>query len=368
MAKKPKIGRAVKVAGFIASNPVPFLIVLLVVAVIIIYVAQQIDAELTSVMALYDSVNSQRQDSKGEFDKRLYYVTVESDGTVTVTVGYKSEVEKEQAEQAAGEAGDPTVIGGEPGTWTGDGLQANALDFYDQVRFGRKGVATGININGVQLYNGIPWDDDGNWYKLDTGAVSDYLEQNLGKSLTTSSSVHTDNYNTSSPISHNNVSCMGIAWQPIYCFCDISEAGGFSPGYSGSLCNQYYGVAILEKDGTEYYIPICSGGDNKGHTWPGGFVQTYVGNGTTLNTDTNTITISSGGATDQANCLWGDQRIHGLSLTMDAFVGGWKTEMGYQHARNIGSSGHPMLSLETHRNFKEALAGYEVKGFIIHKN
>lgn len=107
MAKKPKIGRAVKVAGFIASNPVPFLIVLLIIAVIIIYVAQQIDAELTSVMALYDSVNSQRQDSKGEFDKRLYYVTVESDGTVTVTVGYKSEVEKEQAEQAAGEAGDP---------------------------------------------------------------------------------------------------------------------------------------------------------------------------------------------------------------------------------------------------------------------
>ena len=112
MAKKStakKAARAAKVAGFIASNPIPFLIALLIIVIIVIYTMNQINSELIRVMELYDMVGNQTQDSKGAFDKRLYYITVDEGGNTIVTIGYKSEAEKEQAEQAAEEAGD---IGG----------------------------------------------------------------------------------------------------------------------------------------------------------------------------------------------------------------------------------------------------------------
>lgn len=126
MAKKSTAEKAVKGAkavGFIASNPVPFLIILLIIVVAVVYLFYSADVEMTKVMSLYDSISGQTTDSKKDFDKRLFYITLNPDGTKTVVVGYSSEVQKQQAEQAAQESGDS----GQTGTTVTLNLDAQAV-------------------------------------------------------------------------------------------------------------------------------------------------------------------------------------------------------------------------------------------------
>lgn len=344
----------------ILTNPYIMVPLVILTAALIAYIIYSADVQTTALMEQYQSLSAKHNDSKAEFDKRLHYITVNNDGTVTFTVGYRSEVQKQQME---GE--DPNGGGGD--TWDGDGLALNAMDMYSKVSYTGVGSKVGsININGVNLYTGIPWADDGNWYQLDTSSVSSYLSKNLGKPLQGGSAFHTDNNNSSSPRNMAGVNCAGISWTPIFCFLNVNDDGSFSASYDRALCNKFYGVVILSKDGKKYYLPICSGGDNKGHTFPGGMVQTYIGNSTRLNMSSGVIKIdSSNNATDQAKITWNGQRAHGMEISFSTFKSSWATAVKYG---NGGMGSHPQLTIETHSNFKNALDGFSIDGFIIHKN
>lgn len=255
---------------------------------------------------------------------------------------------------------------GTPG-WSGNGFALNAMDIYSKYEYDGTGGDAGVSINGVTLYTGIPWEDDGNWYEFSIGAASSYLDYNVGKGLSTRSSVHTDNYNSGSGIVKEGVNCVGIAWMPIFCFLNVNDDGSFSQAYTSGLCNKYYGVVILEKDGVTYYMPVCSGGDNKGHTFPGGLAQTYIAHETTVDLEYGVVSLDAGtNPNDLALLDWDGIDMEGHAVSVEDFRNNWKTAVTYQGAV-VGNCGHPSLTIECHANFKSALAGYSIKGYIMHK-
>lgn len=361
---------------FIVTNPYALAITIAIIGGTIAYTIYSIDYQLTSIMEQYQALSAKPFNSKSGYDKRVMYVSTDSNGKPVLTVGYKSELEAEEVQQALEEAGviEEEFSGSSSGgnTWDGDGLQLKADDMYSHYKFTGVGSVTdpAISINGVNLYSGIPWSDDGNWYELNLTAVSNYLNKNLGTPLSNKTAFHTDNYNTSNPIKKNDIFCAGIAWMPIFCFCDVDNTGAYNPGYSGTLAGgeDRYGVAVLEKNGQKFYFPICGGGDNKGHVWPGGLVQTYVGNGTTLDMNSGMIKFSSGGnKSDIIGCKWGNEQINGKEMSLKDFVDGWKTKMNYNGALAT-KEGHPMLSLELNSAYiNSGLKEYKIVGFIMHR-
>lgn len=352
-----QVGRSV--LTFLFTNPIGIILIVLVVAMIA-YTLYSMDYQLKQILKQYTSLSARTTDSRAGFDRRLFYITTDSNGNQVVHVGYSSEVQEEAAQfELAG-------VAGWNGTWSGSGLQARAMDFYSSYSYTGKGSSTNISVNDVKLYNGIPWSDDGNWYELNIDSVNSYLTSNIGKPLQGASSFHADDYNEKTAKHMNGVPCARISWMPIFCFCDVDESGGFSPAYTTSLCNQdsRYGVVVLEKNGERFYLPVCSGGDNKGHTWPGGIVQTYIGNGTRYDSSTGKIVISSGGALDQKAVTWGGVKAHGMTMTMSEFVSGWAGNVKYNGG---GMNAHPSLTVELPTVYKNALTGYKIVGFIMHK-
>ena len=352
-----------KILSVIFTNPYVLGITIVLGIVFIIYISQTVDNYLDDILMQYNSLTMKPENSKIGFDKKLFYVTVDADGKQTITVGYRSELEKKQAEQAAQDAS----IGNDA-NWSGSTLAHNALDFYDTVKYDGKGSTVLTLSNGVKLYSGIPWSDDGNWYKLDFNSISGYLHKNLSsnRNFEFTGVCHTDN-NNEVVVSRNGVTCAGIAWLPIFAFCSSDDAGNLSPAWTSSLANKGYGVVILEKEGREYYMPIASGGDNKGHTWPGGLVQTYIGNGTKLNTSTGELTFHSGGnSSDISGISWNNALAHNQKINHSDLLNGWADSLKYNGC-SMSSGGHPRISLETTTSTISAISGYEIKGFILHK-
>lgn len=79
----------------------------LILLIVSIFVAYMAGGELLEV---YDSLTLRSTDSKINYDKKLYYVTVNEDGSKTITIGFQSEAEYEAAQQKFGDYyddGDP---------------------------------------------------------------------------------------------------------------------------------------------------------------------------------------------------------------------------------------------------------------------
>lgn len=344
-------------------------IVALVIGLFVVYG----NARTSQVFDAYQSLSARPANSKANFTKKLQFVmklnntfseytfTIDKNGNIVRDDGVIVDENGEPTEE--GSSGGSNGDSEDDGEWQGDSLAFSALDMYDKYNYTGKGTAVVSLTNGVSLYNGIPWADDGTWYQLDLDSVSRYLNSVLNKTLNFRSSLHTDNYNDVA-VSKDSVVCAGIAWLPIYSFCSFTDSGTFSPAWSGSLAGsgKCYGVAILEKNGTTYYLPIASGGDNKGHTWPGGLAQTYIGNGTRVSG--NNITFNSGGASDRAALKWDDKLMHGLTVSSSDLKSGWATLCKYNGG---GMTSHPSITIETTTEMIQALSGYSVKGFIIHR-
>lgn len=71
----------------------PFVVILIVG----IFVAYMAGGELLEV---YDSLTLKTADSKLNYDKKLFYVTTNEDGTKTITIGFQSEAQYEATQQA----------------------------------------------------------------------------------------------------------------------------------------------------------------------------------------------------------------------------------------------------------------------------
>lgn len=327
--------------------------------VLLLYMINSINTEADDIMKLYSSLQDKTTDSKEDFDKVLRYIAVDASGNLIIKVEYESELNK-------GEEEDDEFSGSSEngGGWNGDSLALNAMDMYDHFTYTGKGSVVTSLTHGVNLYDGIPWEDDGTWYVLDIESVDKYCETNLGQGMQGDTGFHTDDYNDVA-VTKDGVACAGIAWVPIYSFLDFTEEGTFSPNWGSGIAqaSNAYGVVILEKNGSTFYLPIGSGGDNKGHTWPGGLVQTYIGHGTRING--NQITFNSGGSTDQAKLTWNGTRMHNMTISVSEFLGNWKTACEYNNY-TIGLE-HPSMTVELTSTMKRCLSGYEILGFIIHK-
>ena len=108
-----QVGKMVRKSIFRAllTNPPLLIIVIVVVVGIVAYTLYSIDYQLTEIMKLYQSLSARTDNSKANFDKKLFYVSKDANGNNVITVGYSSEIAAEMAQQAADDAG----YGGTPG-------------------------------------------------------------------------------------------------------------------------------------------------------------------------------------------------------------------------------------------------------------
>lgn len=350
-------------------------VLLILLALYLIFLLVEASATGDSIVDIYCSLTARVSESSVNFDKRLSFVTTNTDGTVSIEFGWKDEYTKSTGEVSSAWAennpgsGNWSGSSGSGAGWDGDGIALNAMDMYNSFTYsGVGGVVSNVSINGVNLYTGIPWADDGNWYMLDENAVNQYTTKNLGKPVSYSSAAHSDPNNSGSPINKDGVNCVGIAWFPIFSFCDVNEDGSYSPAWGGGLASQFKGVAVLEKGGSTYYLPICSGGDNKGHVFPGGLVQTYIDNDTRLNPSTGIVTFENTGHPDSHLIKWNGAEPNGMQVSLQEFRQNWGQSTTYNGSPGVANCGHPQFHLECNGSFVSALSGYSVTGFIIHKN
>lgn len=112
-----KDGKPVKIP-FILKHPGICALILGVFIILVVYLISSANTYMDELIKQYTSLTAKTNDSKYAFDKKLFYVTVEADGTKKITFGYKSEEQQEQAEEAADEAASTgTPPSSAPSSW-----------------------------------------------------------------------------------------------------------------------------------------------------------------------------------------------------------------------------------------------------------
>lgn len=126
--KEHKVGKAIgkSVFKFLISNPPLLGIIIVIIIALIAYIVYSADYQMTQLLATYCSLSARTLDSKADFDKRLFFVSVDENGNSVITFGYRSEVEQEQAHQALVDAG----VEDDSGTVTGGGTPVNKTGDY----------------------------------------------------------------------------------------------------------------------------------------------------------------------------------------------------------------------------------------------
>ena len=165
-------------------------------------------------------------------------------------------------------------------------------DFLFKVSFGSGASVVG-SIDGVDLYNGMPFNDDGHWYKFDYDAVNSYTQSAVGSNCKIGT-VYQDDYNVGSQV-RDGVTCHNIAFCGMMACLGSDDTGIVNPGFGSSNNPYYYGVAVFEKDGLLYYWPVCAK-DNAGHGFPGGVAHTLINSQTSYNGDGTWTMQLKGGA------------------------------------------------------------------------
>ena len=89
----------------IFTNPYFLVAVGLFVVIMVLYMIQSVGTEADDVMKLYTSLQDKTTNSKEDFDKRIVYIKVDSNGNVTVNVEYKSELEGNKEEDSEDDGG-----------------------------------------------------------------------------------------------------------------------------------------------------------------------------------------------------------------------------------------------------------------------
>ena len=166
-----------------------------------------------------------------------------------------------------------------------------ADELYTHVTFSEAGSATSYTVDGVALYNQIPWDDDGNWYKLDYYKCATYIKAVMNNDLKHGAITSDSASKNHGTITHDNVACHRMSMSPTMAWLGCDETGEVV-GWSSSVADAHYGVACFSKNGQYYYWPI-TGGDNMGHSWPGGVAQTMLPNNGKYDSDTGMVTFSN---------------------------------------------------------------------------
>lgn len=97
---KKQVGRQIgrSIFMFFFTNPVGLITVVLIVA-LLAYTVYSVDYQLTEILKQYTALSAKTKDSRSGFDRRLFYISVDSNGNQVINVGYSSEVQEEMAQK-----------------------------------------------------------------------------------------------------------------------------------------------------------------------------------------------------------------------------------------------------------------------------
>lgn len=114
---KHTVGKAARrgIFRFLIANPVVLVVLLVIISGIVAYLIYSANYQLDEIMRQYQSLSARTDDSKAEYDKKMFYITTDENGNTTIHIGYASEEAEEAAKQSAEEAGvstDPNQSGG----------------------------------------------------------------------------------------------------------------------------------------------------------------------------------------------------------------------------------------------------------------
>lgn len=186
-----------------------------------------------------------------------------------------------------GESGDGGSEPNLPGIPDGFGstINVDASQMYQDVKLE---VSSGeIMNNGLPLRDGWPteWGDSNVTFINWPGLVDKWYEDAAAASGTSvddirkqSFSVASDKHCDATLANIDGVTCLPMCYYPAMCIPDYYELSfsGNEPAWSGEIARQYYACLVIENPyGDTAYIPITES-DNKGHTSPGGILQTFV--------------------------------------------------------------------------------------------
>lgn len=270
---------------FIVKHPTFCLIVVGLIAIFAVYMISSANSMLNELVEQYTSLTARKDDSKYSFDKRLFYITVNADGTKTVTFGYKSEVAQEAAEEAAVQAGETGT------THIKDVSSSGPVTSIADANVSTNGrVISGITIGGKPVYDGIP----AQWGASDNSKYIDFAETIKGwkewysssfgheyPNNITMSGYHSDNYmnkystagKNGNSLTYNGVECMGFAPSEYYGTLTFKQSDG---SQLSSAYNYAYCIVLKNMATGDYVFMPAIATDAKAHTWPGSVCQTFT--------------------------------------------------------------------------------------------
>lgn len=117
-----------KFLSFIGANPYLAIFILAILVIFGCYMAVTVDTYLTDLMASYQSLSARVNNSKNDFDKKVFYIVTKEDGSKEIHIGYQSAVQEEESKRHEGIT-DPTETGAEtepatesstPPSWGGE--------------------------------------------------------------------------------------------------------------------------------------------------------------------------------------------------------------------------------------------------------
>lgn len=260
------------------------------------YMLYSANVQLDYILEQYMALSVKRTDSKSDFNKKLFYVQVDENGVVNITVNLPTGFDKDDEEFADnGEEEEeeivvPPVAGTSGGNSSGNtnpsssGVFEKLSQTSGTYNFDGQPLSVMVN-NGSTFpaYSGIPsawgWDENTNatiWHYQNTGSawINNYKSEIGTNSVSTYQTLNQE-FQRSNLSTYNGVKCLQICTTAAIRECGFTPSNTRGVNDTGQNDKNIEGVIIVKDKttGNYYYIPAYVT-DAKAHTYPGGIVQT----------------------------------------------------------------------------------------------
>lgn len=286
------------VGQILKSNPYILLILAIILLAFIIYTVYSVNSTLDKLIYQYTHLTDTAvMDSKAQFDKKLFYVKTNSDGTTSIVLGFSSEVQQEELQRQIDEIGDVETT-----------LDVNINGWYTDVAAGTEATTSKSAFapgSTLAIYDGPPWDVKSGSYIFNyPQARYDTYEMFEGLGVK-GNPINTSNMYSAAVVggaSQNarftehgfdsnglktvgGVVCLNFCPMPTLvdrtwinnwtqgATCDSSKYGFGEARYAAILVDKHSGDVL--DSSTWKYLPLCPN-DAKAHTYPWGVVQTNI--------------------------------------------------------------------------------------------
>lgn len=266
----------------------------IIIFAIIAYMLFNANVQMDEILKQYLSLSTRVSDSKRSFTKKKYYITVNADGTTSITINMGTGSMVDDTSDGIDEDSGPGFV---PDPWgpgdgggggntnpSSDGVFEKLSETSGTYNFEGKALTVKVN-NGQEFpaYSGIPeawgWSESTNatvWHYQNTGSawVSNFSSETGASSVSTYKTLNKE-YGNSTLSEYKGVKCLQICTTAAIVNCGFTPSGQSGANDVGSGSTGVEGVIIVKDSGTGnyYYIPAYVT-DAKAHTYPGGIVQT----------------------------------------------------------------------------------------------